>query len=222
MQRLALTAIPAALLTLTLTSVGAASGYSSRMPARCSTRSSHLVVADTQAQVYAVATKQGLAYHGCAYGRRATFELGDRLYCARVGCAGISLVTLAGPIVAYESQLTTTGFSEEDAERNWYIVVRDLRTGKVLRKTPAGTYSPRQPEIIGDGEAEAIVLKSDGAVAWIVNTFEDTNTYQVHALDRTGFRVLAESSAIDPSSLALAGSTLYWMQEGKPMSATLD
>ena len=67
-----------------------------------------------------------------------------------------------------------------------------------------------------------ILVKGDGAVAWITDTVQSENRYQVHALDKTGARTLAVGSNIDPNSLALAGSTLYWMQGGKPESTPLD
>jgi hypothetical protein len=37
-----------------------------------------------------------------------------------------------------------------------------------------------------------------------------------------GIRTLASGPTVAPSSLALAGSTLYWTQEGKPFSAVLN
>jgi uncharacterized Ntn-hydrolase superfamily protein len=65
------------------------------------------------------------------------------------------------------------------------------------------------------------VVKSDGAVAWILTTVQEHATYQVHALDKTGNHVLATGSDISPHSLAVAGNTLYWTQDGKPTSAAL-
>jgi hypothetical protein len=41
-------------------------------------------------------------------------------------------------------------------------------------------------------------------------------------VDKNGSRLLASSTEIDPSSLALAGSTLYWTQGGKSMSSPLN
>jgi hypothetical protein len=66
-------------------------------------------------------------------------------------------------------------------------------------------------------------VKSDGSVAWIVDVYGSENPveYQVRALDRSGGRVLASGAGIAPTSLALAGSTLYWTQGGKPFSASL-
>ncbi|MGH9918717.1 MAG: hypothetical protein ACRD6W_07610 [Nitrososphaerales archaeon] len=91
----------------------------------------------------------------------------------------------------------------------------------MLHKAPTGAREPPRKGFVGDGSATAIVVKSDGAVAWITDTVQTKDRYQVHTLDRTGERVLAVGSDIAPHSLALAGSTLYWTQGGKPFSASL-
>jgi hypothetical protein len=79
---------------------------------------------------------------------------------------------------------------------------------------------PPQPSVIGVGPAVAIVAKPDGAVAWIAETGEPTE-YQVHAVDSSGSRTLASGKDIDSGSLALAGNTLYWTQNGQATSAPL-
>jgi hypothetical protein len=84
------------------------------------------------------------------------------------------------------------------------------------------------------GGAVAIVLKSNGAVAWVAVDSERSEGagravgregevvyYDLYALDGTGERLVASGIEIDPSSLALAGSTFYWTQGGKPFSAVL-
>ncbi len=58
-------------------------------------------------------------------------------------------------------------------------------------------------------------------MAWITQASPDEGSYQVHTVDKTGSHELAFGADIDPYSLALAGSRLYWTQEGKPMSAVL-
>jgi hypothetical protein len=40
-------------------------------------------------------------------------------------------------------------------------------------------------------------------------------------LDASGNHLLATSLNIDPHSLALAGSTVYWMDGGKPVAVQL-
>ena len=60
-----------------------------------------------------------------------------------------------------------------------------------------------------------IVLKSDGSVAWIVETGNSNSPYyQLHAIDQSGSRVLATASTIAPDSLHLDGSQLTWTQPG--------
>lgn len=66
-------------------------------------------------------------------------------------------------------------------------------------------------------------MKSDGAVAWIVETgYPDNVEYHVYAIDKTGRRMLASSADIVPYSLALAGNTVYWTQGGQPASTPLN
>jgi hypothetical protein len=79
-----------------------------------------------------------------------------------------------------------------------------------------------KPMSIGIGPAVAIVVKRDGSVAWIVETIQELGGYQVHAVDKSGSRVLASSPDIDRTSLALAGSTLYWTRSGEPFSSSLN
>jgi hypothetical protein len=113
------------------------------------------------------------------------------------------------------------GRGEESVEE-WRVVVRNLRTGRVLHRAPTGAKEKDHPKFVGDGPTTAIVVKADGAVAWTLDTVQSENRYQVHALDRTGERILATGSNIDPNSFALAGGTLYWQQGGKPFSGTLN
>lgn len=114
---------------------------------------------------------------------------------------------------------------------SWLVVVRNLATGKVAHRVPSGTPAhPEPPRTeqggtftdLGIGPIESLVVKKDGAVAWIVQASRENGTYQVHALDMTSERVLAVGPEVEPHSLALAGSTLYWTQDGKPMSAGLN
>jgi len=100
------------------------------------------------------------------------------------------------------------------------VWVRNLATGNVIHRMPNG--SPAEPGDVGLGETTAIVVKRDGAVAWIVRASAELGSIQVRSVDKTGSHLLAASPEIAPESLALAGSTLYWTQGGKPMSTTLN
>ncbi len=158
-----------------------------------------------------------LSIYGCSYGHKRSYLLGPILSSSESGGAGVIHETLTGPIVAYEEIL-----NESPCCQHWRVVVRNLHNGHILHRIPTGTPIKPEPFSVGIGLAVAIVVKRDGSVAWIVETIQELGGYQVHAVDKSGSRVLASSPDIDPTSLALAGSTLYWTQGGQPESATLN
>jgi len=196
-------------------------------PTPCPPSHSRVLLADAQAQVF-LAPESGLTgpyrpreIDGCAYGHDGVSVLGEPLGLPDPqGNSGVSRETLAGAIVAYEFS-SEPGFGSRGGGAA-LVVVRDLRSGRVLHKVPTGTPSVPRAAGIGLGPALSLVVKSDGAVAWIVSAGFRNGYYQVHALDGSGSRTLATGRSIDPHSLALAGSTLYWTQEGKPFSSALN
>jgi hypothetical protein len=158
---------------------------------------------------------------GCAHRAKRPYRLGPPLYgSATSGNGGVGSITLAGPIVAYDVG-EVPGMEALSNRRSVHeIWVRNLRTGKLIHRVPNG--SPAELGDVGLGDTTEIVVKSDGSVAWIVRAGDTLGGIQVRSVDKTGSHLLAASSEIDPDSLALAGSTLYWMQGGKPMSAVLN
>jgi hypothetical protein len=132
----------------------------------------------------------------------------------------VRMETLAGPVVAYEVA-SAVGLATGDDRFTWQVVVRDLRSGRVLHRVPTGT-APANPFVVGVGPAVSIVVKIDGAVAWVAKAPPSEGTYQLHVLDKTGTRLLASGTDIAPSSLAIAGSRLYWMDGANPDSAPLN
>ncbi len=193
---------------------------------KCPPRHSRLVTADAQAEVYI--RPEGVGPHGgyqaegifgCAYRDGRAYELGPPPSGgSSSGSAGVDKETLTGPIVAYEafSNGANGGYSSS------HVLVRDLRNGRLLHRIPTGTSPTPTPRQVGIGSVVAIVVKSDGAVAWMLEVDNELGKYQVHAVDKSGSRVLASGPEVDPSSLTLADSTLYWTQGGKPYSASLD
>jgi hypothetical protein len=189
-----------------------------------------MIARDTQAEVYRLRERTiGAAtyeYRGCVYGSKRSFQLGlEAASCGPSGCFVVRHVTLAGTTVAYETELSSSAGNGEVIKSEWYVVVVDLQSEHMLYRVPTGVPSGESKhlasKLVGAGETTAIVVRRDGAVAWINDTFHTEGRFEVHALDATGERVLAVGSNIAPSSLALAGSTLYWTQGGKPFSATL-
>ncbi len=183
------------------------------------------LLSDSQADIYIAQTggKFGpILTYGCVYGHRRAYALGeDNEGCtgsAEATCGGVDLFTLRGTVVAYEESEPPSPQVIEAVR--YHVVARDLRNGRILRKALTGARA-------GIGPATAIVTTSSGSLAWIVEVEEENeNTgapavYEVRAADKSGVRVLASGSGIAPTSLALAGSTVYWTQGGKPASTIL-
>jgi hypothetical protein len=245
---MAISAIPVLALLLTPVGANAARGRHA-LPAKC-VQSSHTLFADPQAQIYA-AREGSLKYlriRACAYGQRRSFIVAA---CNReespAACVESSHVTLAGTLVAAEGAFTPGAEGrggEEKGIDEWHVVVQSLRTGKVLHDVPTGAPLKPEPQYVGVGNVVGLVLKSNGSVAWIAEDYERSSTlygagapyFDVYATDKTGTRLLASGTNIDPSSLALSvggfgvngvrraivGSTLYWTQGGMTFSSTLN
>ncbi len=218
MRRMAISTILVLALLLATTSLSAA-----RVPhaaPRCSPARSHVLLANAQIELYSTVEvidmyhDKGVVIYGCAYGHRS-YRLGADELCYGAPCGGPRREVLDGAFVAYEDG------GGGQATNTYLVVVRNLRSGRVIHRLPTGTPVTPKPSWVGIGPTTAIEVRGDGAVAWIVETGYPTE-YQVHAVDRTGSRVLASGADIGPSSLALAGSMLYWMQGGQPFSALLN
>jgi hypothetical protein len=226
MRRVAITGVVLFAVLIAAAPVGEAAG--ARQPApKCPPAHWPVLVADAQAQLYVhpalvVEPFTPEEVYGCTYETRRSYELGQapgECGGGEGGCGGVEHEVLAGPVVAYERFAHRSGvhpFSD------WEVLVRNLRTGKIMYREPTGTRSVPSPNDVGAGATVAMVVKSDGAVAWILKTNADEGLYQVHAVDKSGSRLLASGSDVDPHSLALAGSTLYWTQGGQPFSAPLN
>jgi hypothetical protein len=208
-----------------------------QLPATCAAGSSpfksasqprrQTVAADAVAQVYRLGgLRVPTKIYGCAYGHRGAYKLGvvpfregDK-YMIQEIYSGDTNFVLAGSIVAYEHFWIAF-----EGHPKWGVTVRDLRTGRVLRDEPTGTAvnpGPEPEQNFGIGHTTAIVVKTDGSVAWIVEAGKEDGRYQVHAADALGSRVLATGPDIDPTSLAVGEDTLYWQQGGRAYSAALN
>jgi hypothetical protein len=142
-------------------------------------------------------------------------------------------LVLAGSITAY-------GYGSGSPCSGTEVVdLRDLRTGRLLQSLPTGGLRekifggecPTIQTIVGAGRPSDVVVTPHGSAAWIweryyrpessIEIFGRT-VYTVEAFDKRGVHVLASGEGVAPRSLALAGSTLYWTENGQPRSATLD
>jgi hypothetical protein len=243
MQRTTL-ALSSVLAVLLMTATATAARGRPATPAKCRPNSSHAVFTDPQAQVYAVQNGEVLNIRACANGQQRSFFIAScNRYESATACAGEPQVILAGAVVAYEESFTTADRYTRKGQAvrtSLRVIVRDLRTGRVLHDVPTGSPPKPEPGSVGVGSIVALVLKSDGSVAWIAMDTERSATakaayFDVYATDTSGTRLLASGTDIDPSSLALSsgathlddyphtivGSTLYWTQGGQSFSTTL-
>jgi hypothetical protein len=135
--------------------------------------------------------------------------------------SGIGSIALGGSMVAFEESITGSEREGNNTNGKWIVVVRNLRTGKVVHRVPTGTLVPPNPMDVGAGPTTALVVKGDSAVAWITEVSITEGSYQVHALDKTGSRLVASGADIKPYALQLKGSRLYWKQGDQVQSTIL-
>jgi hypothetical protein len=222
MRRNALTTTSAISMLALLLSASAGAAHSPHPASeKCRRGRGHTIVANARAQLYEAENK--LSEHeiyGCAYGGRQVYGLGPLPSGSSSGAGGVEEEVLTGTIAAYEKFSITSNTPNSSGPSSWLVIVRDLRTGRVLHRVPTGTST--SPEDVGGGFTSGIVVKNDGAVAWIVEIRYHPVEFEIHVVDRQGSRILASGTNVDPQSLALAGSTLYWTQGGKPSSTTLN
>jgi hypothetical protein len=125
-------------------------------------------------------------------------------------------VAVAGRMVAYG----VTAFGVDTGETN--VLVRRLSDGKLLASFPATDLAFVESfSAIG-----SIVVKSDGAVAWIstlssiVRRGRATEVFEA-TVSASSPKRLDSGNKIDPTSLQLHGSTLTWRDGGAVRHATL-
>jgi len=126
--------------------------------------------------------------YACLFETNKAFRLGRNWDDETIGP-----VDLAGPYAAYQRG----GFA---------IVVRDLRTGSILRTIAVNA---------GFFGATDLEVKENGSVGWI-------QASGVYAVDWAGQRQLDTGSGLQADSLRLSGSTLTWIRGGVLRSATLN
>lgn len=211
---------------------------------RCPPTHDRVVVANKRAVVYEGPVPlgedgfrpAGKDFYGCTHARGTPYELGAQAGGgSATGTEGIRTFRLGGSFAAFEEFASRN--KGEYFQQTDKIVVRDLRDGRILHDVATGTSNaPLEHERrdVGIGSATALVVKSDGAVAWIVELateaaiardlaeHSEISEYQVHVVDATGSHILAEGTDIGSQSLTLTGTTLHWTQGGKTMSAPLE
>jgi hypothetical protein len=163
----------------------------------CGPASARTLAGDAMARVYVA----GGGAYGCVAGATRSHRLGSTG--VSIGAARIETVRVSGSIAAYG--LRTSGVDTGYAT----VTLRRLTTGRVLAQHPATT----RIGVEGFQSVDSLVLKADGAVAWIATARSigrPNFVRQIQRLDDRGLRVLDFGPQVDAASLVLHGSTLSW------------
>ena len=160
------------------------------------------------ARVYSV----GQGVYGCAAGGRGALRLGAVARSIREGRAGP--IALAGTTAAYG--YTRFGVDTVSSE----VVVRRLTDGATLANLP----SIRLVGAESFESVQSIVVKADGAVAWIASVtsiLSHRDRFEVHSARGSSDSLLDSGPGIAPTSLRLNGSALSWRHGTATRRATL-
>lgn len=179
------------------------------VPARCGPAGAPTLAANPVARVYVA---RGVAY-GCALRTGKSYRFGGRAAC--LVAPRVDPVVLAGSFAAYG--LTTCGTDTAHSQ----VLVRNLAGGKLWVSDYAisGGVPPESFEGV-----KRIVIKDDGAVAWLAGVGSiglTRDQFEVVRVDRRGEALLDSGTRISSPSLRLRGSTVTWRDGGRTRSATL-
>jgi hypothetical protein len=189
--------------------IAACGSSSATASAQCGPSAARTLAANRLARVY---TSKGSTY-GCANAVRRSYLLSHGSF--RPGRPRIGKLALAGTVVAYGE--TITGVDTAGAQ----VIVRRLDNGQTLRSL-AAMSQPLGPESFQS--VDSIVVRSDGAVAWIAmarSIIRHSTQTEVDRADRRGRATLDAGSGIDSASLRLTGSSLSWRHGGVRRTARL-
>ena len=180
----------------------------------CATRGSKTVVATKTARVFKVRVRPRIGaafsrYYGCLFSRNRRFRFAEDDFPEQ---SGWSHIRLAGAYVAYAWHGSCAACDR--APR--HVVVQSLRSGRFVTRLAISSEDTAEDRTVTDLE-----LRPTGSVAWI-NRVGAGPAHEVQARDGAGARLLDSGPGIDPLSLALGGSTLYWTKAGVAASARLE
>jgi hypothetical protein len=183
-------------------------GTTSGASTTCGPESAQTLAVSPQARVY---LSSGQVY-GCAIATGQSYHLGAGQHSFREGRVGV--IAVAGRYAGYG--LTSFGVDMVSAQ----VIVRSLANGNVLHQAAATS----RVLVESFQSIDSIVLKPDGAVAWIsqVGSVISHGRYlEVHRLDSRGQGLLDSGAGIVSRSLRLHGSTVTWRDGSNARSASL-
>jgi hypothetical protein len=166
---------------------------------RCWAPGTSTVAATKDVRVYYRGELENHARYACATRTGRRWRLG--VYTTASYGPGVINVQIGGRFVGFEY------VSCSDSCENADVRVFDTRTGRLHRspKVRAGF----------DGISGLVVLKT-GRLAYIARYYPAQ--LEVHLFDGSADRVIDSGPGIAGGSLAVAGTTLYWIRDGAPQA----
>jgi hypothetical protein len=175
-------------------------------PDACARAHSRTIAASAQVRVYDAGRRAQFARFACSLKTRRVSYLGRGNL--DIAGSGIQNETAAGNFAGY--QAARCDRLEGDCRRSDVRVI-DARTGKIARSPRLG---------IGAIGLAGLALRGDGALAYVTAVSMGMSTvYEVHRFAGGSDTVLDTGPDVDPLSLALGSSTVYWTRAGIPRSA---
>lgn len=214
---------------------------------KCPRRHAKTLLSDREAIVYSYEeTATGFwTTAACAHGHQSVpvehaFEggLSDQEVCGlNHDCAMAGwhhTIVLSGTTLAYAMERPGDAKYTRCACNEWRVVVRDLRTGRILHDAATAPYreSRIESQHVGLGPALRVVVDQTGALAWIVRddvewerifsedwkkdaaTDDPPFTYQVRMIAHGHESLLASGTDVDPTALAVHRHRVEWRQGG--------
>jgi hypothetical protein len=157
--------------------------------------------------------------YGCAAGGSSRSYLLGRLgSClapnAPTAEGAVGPVRIAGRVAAFASAVCGVDAGQTT------VIVRRLSDGEFLHSRAATT----RIGVEGHQEVGSLVVKDDGAVAWIATADSigaPRLVRQLARVDKRGFRVLDSGPAVAVGSLTLRGPTISWRHGNATRTADL-
>ncbi len=175
---------------------------------RCaSSADSRTAVSDSAVRLF---EKRGLFYL-CQYATGKKRLVGPKSQ-RNLDTESIRRFRLSGRFLAYERFFATFR-----GDPQFSILVRDTRTGRLIRRISAAYNAAEVDETRGDAElrdgVRDLVMSTAGAVAWILhNPYTAGPRTQVHRFDGQGQTLVEASDSISETSLTLAGRTVSYLK----------
>ena len=175
----------------------------------CDPSDARTLAVDAEARVYSLGKK----VYGCANGATRRYLLGSTGFCVNAHAVG-AVVRLAAGYAGYS--VSTCGVDNGTT----IVYVRRLTDGTITQQHIATTVVG----VESHQTVNSLVVRSDGAVAWIATADSigaPKLVRQVERMDSHGFALLDSGGGVAPNSLDLHGTLISWTDHGTVHEAKL-